>query len=452
MKNLLCLITLVLAVAVVGTADGGVVLDGGGLVLAEQGGTFAAGNLASGATAFALDEHVAAVHTIAHLNDGIYGNPNSWIGGGDVGTSGPFVGISLGAATTAVQSIAFGRDNGESNPSGGAYVDRWGPGVYTLQYTQVASPDGTTADADWTDIGTLDYQGAGGAGFDKPWLRHRYNFDAVDATGIRLMVADTAVCIDEVELYAAAGDIVIQPPPPPLALTPEPGFSMSFDGNEGRFFDPAAPPEQVGAPQNLALTATAFGTSEYGAGGVHLISNVNDGNYGNSNSWLGVLDGSDPEPFIGLDFAGTDPVAIESIAFGRDNGNSNPPGTDPGPGGVLMDRWAGVYTLQYTLSENPDALTEDTGDAATGWATVGTIDLVRIGEPGEIFEEAWLRHEFDLALDGGPIMATGVRILAPMGNAIDELEVNPIPEPSTLALLGVLGVCLMLVRRRRERA
>ncbi len=198
MKRLLYYYLVALVVAVADLAHGGVVLDGGGLVLAQQGGTIDSsglGDLALAGTPFALDEHAAAAHAIVHLNDGIFGNTNSWIGGGSVGTSGPFAGISLGAATSTVQSIAFGRDGGGEETT---YTDRWGPGVYTLQYTQVANPGATTSDADWTTVGTLDYQSAGGPGFDQPWLRHRYNFDPVEATGVRLMVANTAVCIDEV--------------------------------------------------------------------------------------------------------------------------------------------------------------------------------------------------------------------------------------------------------------
>jgi len=77
------------------TAD--LVLLGGGLELAEQEGTFNVGNLAGGATPFAVGELVPPTHTIAHLNDPAYGNDFSWIGAPDTA---PIAGISLGAAKT----------------------------------------------------------------------------------------------------------------------------------------------------------------------------------------------------------------------------------------------------------------------------------------------------------------------------------------------------------------
>jgi hypothetical protein len=119
---------------------------------------------------------------------------------------------------------------------------------------------------------------------------------------------------------------------------------------------------------------------------------------------------------------------------------------------VLVDRWMGLYTLQYTLIADPGTSTEATGDPATGWADIGTIELVRQGVEGEALQEPWLRHLYGVTQENGdPIPATGIRILAPMGNAIDEFEVNPIPEPSTVALIGVGLVCLVICGLRRRR-
>ena len=178
-----------------GSVRAGVVLNGGGLTLVEEGGVIAPGNLAATGTAFARDVLLgfSNTHTISRLNNQIFGNSNSWIGQ----SSGTFAGISLGATPTTISSIAFGRDN---TPFG--FTDRT-LGVYTLQYTTVPNPDASTTS--WITIGTLDYQSDGGTNFTVPSMRHRYFFNAVQATGIRLLVPsaglETGTCIDELEVY-----------------------------------------------------------------------------------------------------------------------------------------------------------------------------------------------------------------------------------------------------------
>ena len=151
------------------TVLGQLTLTGGGLSLVQEGPTVAnAGdavpaNLAIGATPFASSslgpEIGVAFHVASNLNDGLYGNSFSWIGGDTNPFPLPFAGIDLGALTSNVQSIALGRTNAVADP----FTDRH-LGLYTLQYTQVANPSanlglGTTGDplSGWTDIGTLDY-------------------------------------------------------------------------------------------------------------------------------------------------------------------------------------------------------------------------------------------------------------------------------------------------------
>ncbi len=197
---------LAVLLAAVGPVHAGLVLTGGGLMLVEEGGIFDMGNLASpvaGSSPFAIDQYGGS-HQTQYLNDLNYGNTRSWIGLTNSPTLGEgFAGITL-AGPRVVDSIAFGRANI------GSYPDRW-QGLYTLQYTTVASPDQTTPDSAWVDIGTLDYQSAGGTNFTNPTLRHRYGFAPVTATGVRLIVpevyndkangTDGATCIDEIELY-----------------------------------------------------------------------------------------------------------------------------------------------------------------------------------------------------------------------------------------------------------
>ena len=124
-----------------------VILDGpGNLVLVEESGDFAPDNLALTGTAFALDlinnGAFRPSHDIPNLNDGIYGNGNSWIGN----SLNSFCGINLGATEMTISSIAFGRDNT------GTYGDR-NQGIYILQFTRMPNPDENTPDTGTQTLG-----------------------------------------------------------------------------------------------------------------------------------------------------------------------------------------------------------------------------------------------------------------------------------------------------------
>ncbi len=409
-------------------ARGDLVIGGAGnIVLAEESGAFDADNLAPAGTAFAFDllgnGSFIPTHDIPNLNDGNYGNANSWIGE----TAGTFCGINLGATPVTIASIAFGRDNL------GALTDRT-LGLYTLEYTQVANPDETTtATGDpatgWAEIGTLDYGvGVGGTNYSTPPARHRYNFDPVDATGVRILVPGGGIgggtCIDEIELYATPGTIM--EPPPVVEIVASAGFEITYDGNDGDFFDQNPPPAGALAPPNLAQNGTAFGSSEFDGGGIHLIANVNDGFYGNSNSWIANFSAGDPNPTIGIDLGAE--MMITAIAWGRDNGNGafddSFAGTDC-CGGQADDRSTGTYTLQITMDADPAT--------SNNWTTVGTIGYTATVDTvlGGGFTPHF-RHEFGVGTDtGDPIIARGVRLLVPNnGICIDELELysdSPVP-------------------------
>ena len=67
-----------------------------------------------------------------------------------------------------------------------------------------------TPDAEWIDLGTVTYNASGGENFSNPAIRHRYEFDAVTATGIRLIVpfvqsTGNGTCFDELEVYGIRG-------------------------------------------------------------------------------------------------------------------------------------------------------------------------------------------------------------------------------------------------------
>ncbi len=380
----------------------------GGIELIEEGGTIEENNLAAGAVPFAYDELGYGAHLIAHINDGVFGNSNSWIGA-SAPPGGAYVGLAL-PELTSVGSIAFGRDNL------GGFTDRW-QGTYTLQYTQAADPPAAT-DADWTTIGTLTYNTAEPPLFARPSVRHQYTFDAVEATGIRLMVPAAGLgngtCIDELELYASA-EVVVG-----YELTG--GITLVAEGGGIR-------------EGNVALASTgaeAFAIDSIEGYSAHSIAHLNDGLYGNDHSWIGVSVSPTLEKgFAGIDFNAL--CEIDGIAFGRDNT------------GNFFERFAGEYTLQYTLASNPDETTPD-----SEWIDIGTITYT--GPGGDNFSNPAVRHEFSF----DPVLATGIRLVVPYvqntgaGTCLDELEVYGIviPEPNTVLLL--LGGLWMLLGIRRR--
>lgn len=159
-------------------------------------------------------------HRAVNLNDGLYSNGNSWIGGDDF-PGAPYAGISLGGSFL-LNGFAFGRDNGNASEvvPGGQLTDR-SLGNYTIQITQVANPGSGTADTGdvltgWQTLGTLNYAAAddealGGA--FTPWFRHEYAISsggsAILATGLRILVPGTGLggqgtAIDEIEIFGAA--------------------------------------------------------------------------------------------------------------------------------------------------------------------------------------------------------------------------------------------------------
>lgn len=166
------------------------------LTRVEEGGTMdASANLAlasRGSVAFAKDllPGYPDTHTIDRLNNGTYGNSSSWIGN----STNSFCGINLGATPVMVAGLAFGRDNT------GGFTDRT-DGTYTIQYTTVPNPSAATPDGSWTTINTLTYAGASTPFFSLPSRRHRYEFPAVSATGIRMICSTNGICVDEIELY-----------------------------------------------------------------------------------------------------------------------------------------------------------------------------------------------------------------------------------------------------------
>ena len=345
-----------------GPGTGGLTLNG--LTLTEVGGVAFPTNYANqpGAVAFAKDVigngGFAPTHTIPNLNNGTYGNPSSWIGN----SANSFCGVSLGATPVSVGRVAWGRDNTRT------ITDRTS-GLYTLEYTALPNPSETTPQTGnpatgWALIGTASYP-SNALPFS---LRHAYSFPPVMATGIRLTTpgngAASGACVDEIEVSSSGGPL----------------FTLMSTGGSA---DTAA---------NMALSGTAFAKDVIGNGSLaptHTIPNLNDGNYGNADSWIGNTATS----FCGISFATARPIA--RIAFGRDNL------------GTFTDRTLGDYTIQYTTVANPTQTTPD-----SSWTTIGVINVsTALPLPSQ-------RHVFEFA----PVTATGIRMLTPDGACIDELE------------------------------
>ena len=165
-----------------------------GLELIETGGEATSKNIAAasaGAIPFAFND-LGGRHVTDKLNDGIYGNGSTWIGG----TDGSFSGVRF-KQTAEIGAIAFGRDNT------GKYTDRC-IGTYFIQYTQVKDVDEETPDDQWKNLITIDYAASPPP---SPAGRHLFRFPVVKATAVRIITVRNqqagphALGIDELEVY-----------------------------------------------------------------------------------------------------------------------------------------------------------------------------------------------------------------------------------------------------------
>lgn len=238
-----------------------------------------------------------------------------------------------------------------------------------------------------------------------------FNGAPINATAFRVNVPNDQIAIDELEFNGAA------------ALT----LLAAGTHNVANV-----------VPNNLALAngATAFAKDVIGNGSfapTHTIANLNDGLYGNQDSWIGNSQNS----FAGVKLAG--PSIIDSVAWGRDNG---------GEANAFTDRTLGDYILQYTNVANPNALTPD-----SDWST---ISVITYGAADPVSPSARHLWGFD------PVLATGIRLFVPgnglaNGAAIDELEVfgTQLPEPASIAIWSLMGVAVLVtsshyLRRSRK--
>jgi len=139
-------------------------------------------------------------HCYKNVNDGQFGNLQSWIGGS--GTQ--FVGIVLPSAK-AIVGFAIGRDQE------GQYSDRWS-GTKTFEVTSAANPSEQTSS--WTQVGATFTMTSSG--------RHVYSFgqSIAGVMGIRLNATNVHDCIDELQVYEEISPTAISALLPTLTQHP----------------------------------------------------------------------------------------------------------------------------------------------------------------------------------------------------------------------------------------
>jgi len=193
---------------------------------------------------------------------------------------------------------------------------------------------------------------------------------------------------------------------PLLAITPAASHRLGWDGSNGLYRD-------IGPTKlcnNVALAACPFNSSSLGDENnykYHYGPAINDGSYGNADSW--IPGPADPDPFVVLKF--DRPVELSAIAFGRDNSHS------------YADRSVGTYTIAY-------ATTAFVGANFPSFIDVGTITTRAAPSSALATDQPFMpsrRHQYSLAKEEGNvctnIVATAIRVSVTQGMCIDELEV-----------------------------
>jgi len=158
-----------------------------------SGGKFDHNNWATNAgnLVFASSSAPLAEFQSNNVIDGKYGDDHSWHpASGQQGLA--FVGVSFPSAVH-VHSIAVGRDNTGSKTDGTI-------GQYTVQYSTKAA-SANTPDTEWTTVGASDLLG----NLPSPALRHVWTLSKnIKARAIRVIVSNTAMAVDEIEVYPHA--------------------------------------------------------------------------------------------------------------------------------------------------------------------------------------------------------------------------------------------------------
>ena len=133
-------------------------------------------------------------------------------------------------------------------------------------------------------------------------------------------------------------------------------------------------------------------TSIASGSNIHCWDNLNDGLYGNSNSWIPRTDGDKAGVVLPA------PLTIVGIQLARDLG---------GESGVYGDRAGGTITVEYSATANGDATP---WASSSGWAVAGTVS-------------GWAANTRNYYHFSTPVVADGLRITVTSGTCVDELEI-----------------------------
>lgn len=109
-----------------------------------------------------------------------------------------------------------------------------------------------------------------------------------------------------------------------------------------------------------------------------------------------------------------------------------------------------AYRLSFAYSPRPGVAANSTGiDVLWGGSTVSSLALNGVG----LSDTAWQVYTLDLTATSSltrlQFNATGLS--DSLGGYIDNVSVNAVPEPSSLALCGLFGLGGLIVRARRRK-
>jgi TRAP-type C4-dicarboxylate transport system substrate-binding protein len=151
-----------------------------------------------------------AIHTAAFVNDGLYGNGSSWIGGG----AGSWVKIDLGREVL-VDGIRFGRDRT------GAFDDRDPGGVVVqLATTEAGYAPGDAAQDDVEYTTVADTAALGHSGQIAGAETVRVSFAPTRARYVKVTAAADGADLDEIEVSGSVPAPAVAAPPPPVVVVP----------------------------------------------------------------------------------------------------------------------------------------------------------------------------------------------------------------------------------------